>query len=56
MPENPQKLGKLISIHGTSPAFLQRAAIVAMLSFFFFLTMLIAFRFSNRPVVAAAAA
>lgn len=43
MPETPQNLGKLISVHGTSPAFLQRAAIVAILSFFFFLTMLIAF-------------
>ncbi len=36
-------LGKLISTHGTSPAFLQRAAIVAGLSFVFFFVMLVAF-------------
>jgi len=41
--ERPVALGKLISIHGTSPAFLQRAAIVAVLSFVFFLAMLAAF-------------
>lgn len=35
MPE--PKLGKLIAIHPTSPQFLQRAAIVAVLSFLFFL-------------------
>lgn len=31
------KLGKLIAVHSISPAFLQRAAIVAGLSFLFFL-------------------
>jgi hypothetical protein len=36
-------LGNFISTHGTSPAFLQRAAIVALLSFFFFLAMLLVF-------------
>ena len=35
MPE--PNLGKLIAVHSTSPAFLQRAAIVAGLSFVFFL-------------------
>jgi len=35
------KLGKLIAVHSTSPAFLQRAAIVAALSFLFFLVALI---------------
>ena len=35
--------GTLISVHGTSPVFLQRAAIVAILSFFFFLAMLLVF-------------
>ena len=38
-----QDLGKLISIHGTSPAYLQRAAIVSILSFVFFIAMLLAF-------------
>ncbi len=41
---SPEKnLGTLISVHGTSPAFLQRAAIVAVLSFFFFMAMLVMF-------------
>lgn len=39
MPE--PNLGKLIAVHSTSPAFLQRAAIVAGLSFFFFLIAII---------------
>ena len=39
MPE--PKLGKIIAVHSTSPAFLQRAAIVAALSFLFFLIALI---------------
>lgn len=43
MPDHPRSLGKLISVHGTSPAFLQRAAIVAILSFVFFLLMLLTF-------------
>ena len=34
-------LGKLIAVHSTSPVFLQRAAIVAALSFLFFLVALI---------------
>lgn len=37
------KLGNLESIHPTSPVYLQRAAILAILSFVFFLAMLIAF-------------
>jgi len=40
-PERP--LGQLISIHSTAPAYLQRAAIVAVVSFVFFLLMLTAF-------------
>ena len=36
-------LGKLISTHGTAPQFLQRAAIVAVVSFLFFLGTLVAF-------------
>lgn len=39
MPE--PDLGKLVAVHSTSPAFLQRAAIVAALSFLFFLVALI---------------
>lgn len=43
MPEPAKNLGKLVSTHGTSPAYLQRAAIVAVVSFVFFLAMLVAF-------------
>ncbi len=43
MPEPSKNLGKLINTYGTSPVYLQRAAIVAALSFVFFLAMLIAF-------------
>lgn len=43
MPGPIKNLGKLISTHGTSPVYLQRAAIVAGVSFFFFLAMLVAF-------------
>ncbi|HQU91814.1 MAG TPA: hypothetical protein PLK77_05925 [Pyrinomonadaceae bacterium] len=38
------KLGKLIAVHPTSPALLQRAAIVAVLSFLFFVLNLIFYR------------
>lgn len=37
------QLGKLESVHPTSPVYLQRAAIVAILAFIFFLAMLVAF-------------
>lgn len=40
--QNPN-LGKIISVHGIAPAFLQRAVVVAVLSFIFFLAMLSAF-------------
>lgn len=43
MAESVKNLGKLIDVHGTSPIFLQRAAIVAGLTFVFFLAMLIVF-------------
>lgn len=36
-------LGKLESVHGISPVYLQRALIVIILSFIFFMVMLIAF-------------
>ena len=39
----PQGLGPLISTHGTSPKFVQRAAVVALASFAFFLLMMAAF-------------
>jgi hypothetical protein len=38
-----KKLGALVSIYGIAPASLQRAAIVAVVSFVFFLLMLIVF-------------
>lgn len=38
-----RNLGKLESVHGIAPAFLQRAAIIAVLSFVFFLSMLVIF-------------
>lgn len=43
MPSSKPNLGRVISVHGTSPALLQRAAIVAVLSFLFFLTTLLLF-------------
>lgn len=43
MAEPIKNLGKLVSTHWTSPAFLQRAAIIAVLSFVFFLAMLAGF-------------
>ena len=43
MPEASEKLGKLRAVYGTSPALLQRAAIIAIVAFIFFLAMLIAF-------------
>jgi hypothetical protein len=41
--ETTQNLGKLESAHGISPLFLQRAAIVAVVSFIFFIAMSVAF-------------
>lgn len=43
MIEQNSNLGKLESVHEISPVFLQRAIIVAVLSFIFFLAMLFAF-------------
>ena len=43
MPENPQSLGKLVSVHPTAPIYMQRAVFIAMLSFIFFLAMMFAF-------------
>ena len=43
MSEQSTQLGKLEGVYGTSPVYLQRALIVIILSFIFFLAMLIAF-------------
>jgi len=38
-----QNLGKLVTVYGIAPAYLQRAVIIAVLSFMFFLTTLAMF-------------
>jgi len=43
MLETTKVLGRLQSVHNTSPLYLQRAAIIAVVSFMFFLAMLVAF-------------
>lgn len=43
MIEQNSNLGKLESVHGIAPAYLQRAVIIAVLSFLFFLATLAAF-------------
>ena len=43
MPKQTVSLGKLNGSYGVAPAYLQRAAIVAALSFLFFMAMLFAF-------------
>jgi hypothetical protein len=43
MTEETENLGKLVSVYGIAPAFLQRAVIIAALSFIFFLTTLAMF-------------
>ena len=43
MKEPSKNLGRLVSVHGTAPVYLQRAAIVAVLSFIFFLAMIVLF-------------
>ncbi|MDQ3130469.1 MAG: hypothetical protein M3Q99_06880 [Acidobacteriota bacterium] len=43
MLETTKTLGKLQAVHRTSPIFLQRAAILAVVSFVFFLVMMVAF-------------
>jgi hypothetical protein len=40
MLEKTQNLGKLVNVYGIAPAYLQRAVIIAVLSFIFFLTTL----------------
>ncbi|MGI8469973.1 MAG: hypothetical protein ACR2N3_16155 [Pyrinomonadaceae bacterium] len=48
MTERENELGKLQAVYGTSPALLQRAAIVAVLSFVFFLAMLFAYSLTRK--------
>ena len=43
MAQTTQNLGKLEAVYGTSPVYLQRAAIMAVISFVFFLAMLFVF-------------
>lgn len=43
MAETGKDLGKLVSIHGISAAVMQRAIFITVLSFLFFLTMMLAF-------------
>ena len=43
MPKEQKELGRLVAVYGTAPRDLQRAAIVAVLSFLFFLAMMFAF-------------
>ncbi|MEP7147911.1 MAG: hypothetical protein ABI857_03420 [Acidobacteriota bacterium] len=40
---SPRDLGRLVSVHGPSPYSLQKASIVAVLSFFFFMATLLVF-------------
>ena len=43
MPTSENGFGRLVAKHSTAPAFIQRAAIIALLAFVFFLAMLVAF-------------
>lgn len=43
MTESGKSLGKLISVHGIAPVYLQRAVFTVILSFLFFLGMMFAF-------------
>ena len=43
IPSKQKDLGSVVSVHGTSGVFLQRGAIVTILSFFFFMAMLVVF-------------
>jgi hypothetical protein len=43
MSTNPRELGRLVSVHPIQPAYLQRAAFMAVLSFVFFLAMMVGY-------------
>lgn len=48
MAKPTKNLGRPVSVHGVSPAYMQRAAIIAVLSFIFFLVMLVIFSFRRQ--------
>ena len=43
MPQTEKDLGRQIAVHGIGPAYQQRAIVIALLSFLFFLAMMFAF-------------
>lgn len=43
MPDSTKNLGKLIRSHGISPVFIQRAVVISVISFLFFLVMMLGF-------------
>lgn len=43
IPQKPAKLGKIVAIHGITPAFLQRTVIIAVMSFVFFAVTMLMF-------------
>jgi Ca2+/Na+ antiporter len=45
-----KRLGRLVAIHPISPAHLQRAVLLAILSFIFFLTMMFAYYLMQTPI------
>jgi Ca2+/Na+ antiporter len=45
-----KQLGRLVAVHPISPAHLQRAVLLAVLSFVFFLTMMFAYYLLQAPI------
>ena len=45
----PASLGKLVGVYGVAPAILQRAIFIAVLSFLFFLSMMIVYYIRDSP-------
>ncbi|MEP6849725.1 MAG: hypothetical protein ABI999_12785 [Acidobacteriota bacterium] len=43
MPDSTKDLGKLIGSHGIAPVFIQRAVVISIISFLFFLAMMLGF-------------
>ncbi len=43
MPETDKSLGKLVAVHALAPEYVQRAVFIAVLSFVFFLAMMVMF-------------
>lgn len=46
----PANLGKLVGVYGVAPAILQRAVFLAVLSFLFFLSMMIVYYIRDSPL------